>query len=271
MYRAQLEEARSTSASHQDLMNTLQAQIVTLEAEVVAAKEALEATKASQTSDSEAAASVEHEALLKAQSDLAAIKTEVDAAQKAHAEALQAAVSKAQEYEEKAAKSTSLETQVADLLAQKEESANRVSELEIEILELKESQEGADDETTTLRSKLASIQAELKQATAATQKALDDAQAKNSEHLSQSDSTKELHEQALQTAAAAQSSLAEQIKGLETQLAESQAANVKATGDATAALEAHAAQLAAAEESFQAKEAQLTAELQRISTELEVS
>lgn len=266
----QLEEARSTNVTHQDLMNALQSQIGTLEAEVVAAKEALEATKISQTSGSEAAADVEHEALLKARSDLAAIKTEVEALEKAHAEALEEAVTKAQEYEEKAAKSTSLEKQVADLLIEKEESANKVSELEVEILEIKDSQEGADDEKTSLRAKLSSIQAELKEATAATQKALDDAQAKDAEYSSQSGSTKELHEQSLQAAADAQSKLAEQIKELEEQLSQSQAANAKATEDAKTALEAHAAELAAAEESFQAKQTQLTTEISRISADLEV-
>jgi len=261
---------RSTTASHKELVNTLQGQIASLEAELAAVNGNLESLRASQNSDTDAASTVEREALLKAQSDFAAIKAETEALQEAHSKALEEALQKAQEYEEKASKSIALEKQVAELLAEKEESANKVSELEIEILEMKESQEGDDDAKTELQAKLSSIQAELAAATAATQKALDDAQAKDTEHLAQSASASELHEQALQTASSEQEKLAVQLAELKEQLSQSLAANERASTDAKAALEAHAQELAEAENSFLAKKTDLTDEIQRITAELEV-
>ena len=63
------------------------------------------------------------------------------------------------------------------------DNANKISELEVEILELKESQEKADDEHGVFLARIKVLEGELAKAIAATQEAVDNATAKDSGHL----------------------------------------------------------------------------------------
>lgn len=155
-------------------MQTFQLQIQALDDELAPLRENLEGLKAN--SEASAAASVEHEALLKAQADFATIQEEITALQASHTAALEEASSKVKGLEEELKEKTStldaLSAQIAELKTEKEETANKVSELEIEILELKEGQESAEEERSSAAQKTKALEDELATAIAATQKVL---------------------------------------------------------------------------------------------------
>ncbi len=83
-----------------------------------------------------------------------------------HALALAEAQDKIAELEVQAAKVAALEALSASLQEEKEDSANKVSELEIEILELRESQESFDEERELSLTKLEALRDDLAAATA---------------------------------------------------------------------------------------------------------
>lgn len=159
-------------------MQRFQQQIQALDDELAPLKENLESLKASHavSSDASVAASVEHEALLKAQADFATIQEEINALQSSHTTALEEALDKARALEEELREKTStledLSTQVEALKNERAETANKVSELEIEILELKEGQESAEEDRSTAAQKTKALEEELATAIAATQKVL---------------------------------------------------------------------------------------------------
>ena len=134
-----------------ELIQELQAQTERLEAEVRTARENLELLQSASGEASDAAtaaAAVEHEALLKAKANLETIQQEIETLNTEHSKALAEAQAKVESLEESAARSVALEAQLAELKAENEDKSNKVSELEVEILELKEEQEKIEKDST---------------------------------------------------------------------------------------------------------------------------
>lgn len=244
-----------------------------MEVEVTAAKSNLEALKASQdsaSSDAALAASVEHDALVKAQTDFADIAVETEALKAAHAQALEEATSKLQVLEAKAARVETLEAEITSLKSEKEDTANKLSELEIEILELRESQETAEDEHTQALARLKSLEEQLSAATVATEQAIEEAKSKEESHSRAVEDLNELHEEALQAASEEQAKVAAQLDALKVDLAEALAAREQAKADRVTAEENHARQVQEAEKEYLNKQSELSEQIQKITAELEV-
>ncbi|KAI0304985.1 hypothetical protein BC826DRAFT_27035 [Russula brevipes] len=137
----ELEAARTASAKQDAIIETLQEQVKALQTEVDESRRALEALRADQAnnnSDLIATAEMDRQALLKARADLEAIKTETSALKVAQAEALDAATAKINTLQDQASRAEALAAEIDSLHAGKEETSTKLSELEIEILELKE-------------------------------------------------------------------------------------------------------------------------------------
>ncbi|KAJ7492753.1 hypothetical protein FB451DRAFT_1219483 [Mycena latifolia] len=225
-----------------------------LEAEISTSKEHLESLQASEsgaTNEAALAAAVEHEALLKAQADFSQIEVELQALKAAHTQTLEEAQAKLEAAESKAALAESLEGQLKELRAEKEDAVSKLSEIEVEVLELKESQETAEDE-----------QQELSQALAATQQAIDNALTKEAEYTSQAEGTKASHEGEIKAISESHAQTTSQLEALKAELETALATHHTAT-------EEHTRQLGEAEEGYLKKQAELSDEIRRITTELE--
>jgi chromosome segregation ATPase len=245
-----------------------------LESEVVAAKENLEALRASHgsaLSEAAAAAAVEHEALIKAHADLTAIAAETQTLKITHAQASEEAMEKLKVIESKAARSEDLEVQLVELKAEKAENSHKLSELEIEVLELKESQEAIEEERKKSLAHLNSVEEALANAVTGTQQAIEDAKAKEVELARQAEDTRKLHGDELKAAADEHAKMVADLEALKAELAEAQAAYEQANADAHAAIEDHARKLDEAEKGYLSKQTELSDEIQRITTEFEVS
>lgn len=206
---------------------------------------------------------MEHEALIKAQADFSQIEIEVQALKAAHTQSLEEAQAKLEAAESKAALAQSLETQLAELRVEKEDAVAKLSEIEVEVLELKESQETVEDERAKTAARIATLEQELSQAIAATQQAIDNALAKEAEYTSQADGAKALHEGQLKTISDAHAETASQLEALKVEL-EAALTTHRVAG------EEHSRQLGEAEEGYLRKQAELSEEIRRITTELEV-
>jgi chromosome segregation ATPase len=257
-----------------ELVLTLQSQIQSLEGEVHSAKQNLAVLKESHdsaTTTSAAAAAIEHEALMKAKADLEAIAAETTALKSAQAEVLAGASEKAKELQGKIEEVEGLRTELAVLKSEKEQNANKISELEIEILELKESQETAEDERGASLARLKSLEEELCKATSATQQAIDDAKSKEGEHTRGLADVQKAHEDALKAAAKEQANVVADLEALRTELTALQAAHEQAKADARAAGEEHTRTLSEVETTHLGKQTEMSAETERIKAELEVT
>ena len=269
----QLGAANTACTTQAELIQKLEAQIHTLETEVKATKEnldTLQSSHVSASSEAAAAAQVDRDALAKARTDLEATTAETEALKAAHSAALEDVAAKLNEQRDKAANVETLEKELADLKTEKEETANKLSELEIEILELKESQDKAEDEHGKSLSRVKSLEEELATAVAATQQAANAATAKDSEHLQLAADVKNKHDQELKVLTDEHAKVMAHLDNLKEVLAASQAAHEHAKADAQSATEDHARQLSEAEQHHLTKQAELTAQIQKISAELEV-
>ena len=118
----QLVAAESEAVSKTERVAELEDQLKLMAEDNETAKREIDALKAasSESADANAAAAVEHEALLKARADLEAIKSETAALTAAHDAAIQEAQAKIQELEGAAARNAELEEQIAHLKTEKE-------------------------------------------------------------------------------------------------------------------------------------------------------
>ncbi|KAK0464960.1 uncharacterized protein EV420DRAFT_1301516 [Desarmillaria tabescens] len=270
--RKELEDARAATLAQTEFVASLQEQIKELEAEVAKTKDNIKALKdatTAATSEAALAASVEHDALLEAQEDLAAIQAELGELKKSHALALAEAMGKNGELEVQVAKVDALEALCTSLQQEKEESANRVSELEIEVLELNESQESFDEERELSLNKLKALQDELAAATAAAEKANSYVQAKEAEYISTAETVKVEHENALKAAAEEQSKVLAQLDSLKNELATALSTHETLKNEALKTAETHSRALDEAEQRYIARQSELSEEIDKITAELE--
>jgi conserved oligomeric Golgi complex subunit 6 len=269
----QLEATKASSAAQTKLIESLEEQIKTLENHVAASKDSIEALKASHTSDSAeavAAASLEHEALLKAQENFAAIQKEIDAVKEAHTAALDEAHQKLRVSEEKLESVHQLEQQIAELQKEKEESANKVSELEVEILELKESQEGVGDEREASAAKVTALEEELSKVKASVEKALEERSALEVRHAEERDQTRDQHDEAIRKASEDHAAALAQLESLRADLSAATAAHEDTKVASQAAADAHLGALEELEKKHQNTENRLSEQIKTISAELAV-
>ncbi|KAJ7103667.1 hypothetical protein B0H15DRAFT_228317 [Mycena belliarum] len=260
-----LAAARTAADAQKELIENLQVQIQSLEAELSASKEQLESLQASQSgaaSDIAAAAAVEHEALLKARADFSQIEIEIQALRTAHGQTLEEAQAKLEVAESKAALAESLESQLNAVRVEKEEAVSKLSEIEVEVLELKESQEAVEDERAKTTSRITSLEQELSQAIAATQQAIDSALAKEAEYTSQAHGTKTSHEEELKAVSEAHAQTTSQLEALKAELEGALASRQAASEESTR-------RLGEAEEGYLKKQTELSDEIHRITMELE--
>ena len=257
--------------SEQASIKTLQSQITTLESEITSTRSELEALRASSqlsASDAAAAAAVEHEALLKARADLEAIGIETSVLKSAHSAALDEFQQRLSVAEEKAKEVQRLETELYSLKRERENTANRISELEIEVLESKDAVEEAEDAKATAESKVKGLEDELAKAKVAS---TDSLEARERGLLAQFDEAKKEHEARTAGLQQEQEELLSRLTTLEGELADAQAALEKASQEQQLVAEEHAAKLQSLEQSNQEALSALDAELKRIRNELEVN
>ena len=261
-----------TAAEQNAIIETLREQTKTLQTEVDESRKTLEALRAEHAKNSDiiAAAEVDQQSLVKTRENLEAIKAETAALKAAQDEALEAANAKISALEREASHAEALATEIATLRTEKEETSNKLTELEVEILELKDTQASAEEEGERGKAQINALRDEVTAAAAATEKAVQDATAKETAAAEHLEEVKMQHEEAIAV-------VLEEIKKLTEQLHASQADvdelrnNLGAAKEAAAsAAEEHARQLAEAEEAHQARLDEQKAQLERISGELAV-
>lgn len=138
------------------------------------------------------AISAERESHSKTQTDLRLRTEEIEAHRIAHAQELAA---RSAELKEIAGTTETLRARLTTLLEEKEESANKVSELEVEILELKETLEGFEDSRDALQRRVDELLQKLTDADAAAIK-------KDAEHCQTLTDLSAKHEQELEASVA---------------------------------------------------------------------
>ena len=218
-------------------------------------------------SDAAAAAAVEHEALLKARGDLEAINAEASALKSAHTAALDELQHRLSVAEEKAKEVEKLESELDSLKKEREDTAHRISELEVEALEAKDAVEMAEDAKQKAEMKAKALADELSKAKASSEGALED---KEKALLAQLDEIKKGHETRTAELQQEQEKLLSQLATLEGELASAHAALEAASKEQQLVAEEHASKLRSLEESNRLALDGLNVELQRIKTELEV-
>jgi conserved oligomeric Golgi complex subunit 6 len=267
-----VEAARTATAEQNAAIETLQEQIKTLQAELDESNQALEALRAEHANYSNlvAAAEIDRQALVKAGADLEAIRTETVALKAAQVQALDAANAKISTLEVEAARAEVLAAEIASLRAEKQETSIKFSELEVEILELKEAQDLAEGELKTHQNQINILREELATATLATEKAVQEAEAKEraaAEHL---DDVKEQHQAAQALVEEEKEKLTEQLHASQAEIVEIRNDIVAVNAAAASAAEEHVRRVAEAKSEHQARQDELNAEIERISAELAV-
>ncbi|KIY45748.1 hypothetical protein FISHEDRAFT_48752, partial [Fistulina hepatica ATCC 64428] len=264
----ELEAARAALLEASEQIQKLQGQLDEMAANVIASKEALEALRdekealvASHSTDSVAAAA-EHEALVKAQAELEALKAELAGSKAAADQRLQEVLSQVADLQTKLEASAQLGAQLNALKVEKEEMASRLSELEVETLELKEVQESIDDEREAMQTKLKDLESQLAQATKATDDALAKLKAREEDFSSLLANTKEMHAEEMRLSTESYTKLIAQHENIKAELANAWAAHEKGKNDAQTALDE-------AEKAFNAKQTELDQEIERIQSDLD--
>lgn len=254
-------------------MTQLQTQIQEFEVALASSKEQIASLEQSVvgTSASLEAATIQENALLKAQSDYKAITEEAETLKAVHTKALQDSESQIAELRVKAAEAESLEAQVAALKEEKEENSNKLSELEIEILELKEAQDGLEDTRDRLQQKIAALEDELANAAVASGIAKEAESRKEAEHAQKLKALVSMHEKELETEAARYAEVVASLEVLNVKLSETLAAYEQSKQDLLGKEEKHSAKIAALEDASATSQAALSAEIEKITKELQVS
>ena len=260
-------------ASQAENIRTLEAQIGTLHADIVAAQENFESLRASSdqsSAEAAAAAQMEREAFLRAKADVETVTAEANSLRAAHNKALQDAAARSSELQQRAADVVTLTTQIGELKVEREESAAKISELEVEILELKESQENTEDEHKRTLDRLQKLEAELSDAIAATQQVLRDAEARDAESTQKVADATLLHANAIHLIKSDLTKAVSEIDVLRTELAAAHVAHDRTKAAAHASAEAYEQEMEETEQSYLSKHIELSEEIKQLTAELEV-
>ena len=270
----QLKEARNTAEAQVTLVETLKARIQELEVALSSSQDrakALEINYATDAASAAEAASVEHESLLQTQADLKAIYEEAERLKAAHKEALEGSTTQVKALEGKAAENDELKSQVAFLKSEKEDNANKLSELEIEILELKETQEGLEDTRDSLQRRITTLEDDLAKAAVVSALTAEAASGKEKEHLVQLKEQAERHKEELATRSKRHDEMVASLKSLEEQHADASRAYEQAKQDKISIEHVHASKLSELQQAHAAQQDAQSAEFAKVKAELEVS
>jgi chromosome segregation ATPase len=231
---------------------------------------ALEESEAIAAASAAEAASIEHEALLKAQADFKAISEESEALKFAHTKALEDSMSQITELREKTSAFEKLEAQIASLKTEKEESANKLSELEIEILELKETQEGLEDTHDALQRQIAALEDELAKTAINSGLAAEAASNKEVEHAQTVEGLVGQHKKDLQLESVRFAQLVASLEALQKEHSQALIVLEQAKQNLADSEEKHASELIALEDARAAQQAAHASDIEEISKELKV-
>ena len=269
----QLAEAKVAANTQDMLVGTLKDQIQKLEVELSLSQDkskALEQSHAADATSTAKAASIEHESLLQAQANLKAISDETEILKAAHSQTLEDSRTQIKVLEEKAAESEKLKAQVASLKLEKEDNANKLSELEIEILELKETQEGLEDTRDSLHRRITTLEDDLAKAAVASALAVEVASAKEEEHSAKLKAQAEQHEGELAAQSKRYDEIAASLKTLEAQYADTSKACEQSKQDIISIEQTHLSKLSELEQAHAAQQDAQSAEFAKVKGELEV-
>lgn len=270
--KGELNTVKQASASQTTLMDKLREQVATLTSEITIAQENFESLRRSSdqsSAEAAAAAQAERESFLRAKADLDALNAEIEALRTAHDTALQDAATKLSESQQRASEVSSLITEIEALKAEREESANTISELEIKVLEMNESQEKAEDEHNKLLARLKGVEADLAQAIAAKEQIVQDAKTKEEEGAQQIAELKQSYGVEIQSLRDELAATATRVENLKTDLAALEDAHEKTKKDAEATAEEHERQLEESEQSYITKHIEFSEEIKKLTAELE--
>lgn len=250
----------------EELIESLISQRAALEGELLAATDKLEMARIAQVSASQA----EREAVVKAEADLEATIAEIEVLKVTHAQATEIVATKSRDLEKSTSRIAELEAQVNALKAEREENASKVSELEVEILELRESQETLEDDRENVLAKVKSLEEQISSLLSAAKQAEEGALTKATEFEARVTELHSQHAEQLRSAADERAKVAMTLEIVQAQLKAAQHELEQGRTDAEAAAHSHLQKLKEAEDSFLAQKAQLEEEIKRITSELEV-
>ncbi|KAI6136494.1 hypothetical protein F5141DRAFT_1075027 [Pisolithus sp. B1] len=270
--KQEFEITKQASDGQTALIEKLQGQIDTLTAEIAVAEknfESLRATSDQSSAEASAAAQAERESFLRAKADLDTLHAEMEALRTTHDTALQDAAIRLTESQQRASEVASLTALIETLKAEREENANRISELEVEVLELKDSQENAEDEHKKLLSRLQNAEADLAQAHFALEEAIQDANAKEEEHAREIADLQQAYEEKITSLENDLTNAVAEIANVKNELAALNVSYEEMKKEAEAAAEEHERQLEESEQLYLSKHIEFSEEFKRLTAELE--
>jgi len=264
----------ATATSSSELDTKLNERISTLELELSSAKENLATLQTSHdatTSEAATAAAASKEALFKAHSELEAIVAETGQLKQVQVSALDEAQKKIKMLEKGAQEAGTLQVQLNALNTEKEETATKVSELEIEILELKEAQEVLEDERDQLKNTIKTLQGSFDQSQQDITKAAEDLKTAESRHAATIGDLQQKHAGELAEAAKKHTQVSQTLQAIQRDLGATITELDKAKKAAVDAEEAHKLKSLEVEQAYMAVQNELTERIASIAQELEVS
>lgn len=270
--KQELEITKQASDGQTALIENLQGQIDTLTAEIAVAEknfESLRATSDQSSAEASAAAQAERESFLRAKADLETLHAEMEALRNTHDTALQDAATRLTESQQRASEVASLTALIETLKAEREENANRISELEVEVLELKDSQENAEDEHKKLISSFKKAEADLAHAHSALEAAIQDAEAKEEEHARGIADLQQAYEEKITSLENDLANAVAEIANVKNELAAVNVSYEEMKKEAKVAAEEHEQQLEESEQSYLSKHIEFSEEIRRLTAELE--
>lgn len=264
--------AAATSSS--ELNTKLNERISTLESELSNTKENLVTLQASHdatTAEAATAAAASKEALFKARSELEAIMAETEQLKQVQVSALDEAQKKIEMLEKGVQEAGTLQVQLNALNTEKEETATKVSELEIEILELKEAQEVLEDERDQLKNTIKTLQVSFDQSQQDISKAAEDLKTAESRHVATIGDLQQKHAGELAEAAKKHTQVSQTLQDIQRDLEATNTELDKAKKAAVDAEEAHKLKSLEVEQAYMAVQNELTERIASIAQKLEVS
>lgn len=268
-----MESASSEASSQAALVEQFKARINELQGDLSSSKEKIEALEdehaQSATSASEAAA-IEHEALLASQAKLDLLSSEVENLKAVHAKTLQDSESRIAGLLEKLTLVETLEAQVSSLKVEKEENANKLSELEVEILELKEAQDGLEDTRDILQKQVASLEDEVAKAAVSAAMAVEEGNNKDDSHAQELATMAKQHQDELEAGSSRYNELVASLEVLKSDLLVAETAKEKAERECSLLEEAQAIKMAELEQHHATNVAALEVKIAKITEELQV-
>jgi DNA repair exonuclease SbcCD ATPase subunit len=235
--------------------------------------ENLEAAKTSHdlaNSEAASAAAVDKEALAKAHADLASLTEEAEQLKQTHASASLEAQIKVTALEARLQETEDVASQLVALRAEKEETATKISEFEVEILELKEIQETLEDERLSLTNAIKALEGDLAQARSDLSKAAENLSAAEEQHIAAIDELQKKHADELGVSAEKQSEVASSLQAVQNDLQVTNSDLEKARNAAGEAEEAFKLKLSEVEQAYIAAQNELSEKIIAIAAELEV-